>query len=92
MSRTSRGIALSTVWLDSEILLFKLECLRIKGIELEWFQNYLNNRWQCVQYGVVLSEKQHIAPGVNTGAYTVYYLCQGNHTPRVNLKKKGSKV
>ena len=53
---------------DSETLLFKLECLGIKGNELEWFKNYLNNRQQCVQYGVKLSEKQHIAYGVPQGS------------------------
>ena len=53
---------------DSETLLFKLECLGIKGNELEWFKNYLNNRRQCVQYEVKLSEKQHIAYGVPQGS------------------------
>ena len=49
------------------ILLRKMEKLGIRGIELEWFRNYLNNRNQFVSVNNENSLLNHINRGVPQG-------------------------
>ena len=53
---------------DLESLLFKLQCLGIGGDELKWFNNYINDRRQCVQHATSVSEKLPISCGVPQGS------------------------
>ena len=46
----------------------KLEFYGIRGIALEWFKNYVTQRYQCVRYNNEISEKQEITCGVPQGS------------------------
>jgi hypothetical protein len=54
--------------LDHAILLKKLEHYGIRGIPLAWFQSYLTNRYQYVDYYGVHSVKLKIRTGVPQGS------------------------
>jgi len=54
--------------LDHNILLRKLEHYGIRGLALQWFQNYLYNRKQCVTLNGATSSIQDIIYGVPQGS------------------------
>ena len=53
---------------NHKILLRKLEHLGIRGTPLNWFENYLNNRSQYVDFEGVSSQTQVISCGVPQGS------------------------
>ena len=53
---------------DHSLLLQKLEFYGIRGTALEWFKNYITQRYQCVRYNNEISEKQEITCGVPQGS------------------------
>jgi hypothetical protein len=53
---------------NHNILLKKLENYGIKGITLDWFKSYLNNRTQCIAYDDKLSTCLNITCGVPQGS------------------------
>ena len=53
---------------DHQILLRKLEHYGVRGISLQWFQNYLNDRKQYVQFKSENSETLNIDCGVPQGS------------------------
>ena len=54
--------------IDHNILLHKLEYYGFRGIVLDWFRNYLQNRTQYVSYLGSKSELQNITCGVPQGS------------------------
>lgn len=54
--------------LDHNILLNKLEHYRVRGTSLDWFQRYINNRYQFVGINNVNSSRKSIACGVPQGS------------------------
>ena len=54
--------------LDHTILISKLQHYGIKGTALQLLLSYLSNRKQFVQYGDILSQKNHILMGVPQGS------------------------
>ena len=54
--------------LDHNILLTKLETYGVRGIALEWFRSYLNNRKQCVDINGSRSSLRTITCGVPQGS------------------------
>ena len=53
---------------DTDTLLFKLKCIGIKGSEITWFNNYLNERKQQVKFQSHLSSSLDINCGVPQGS------------------------
>jgi retron-type reverse transcriptase len=53
---------------DHNILLTKMSNVGIRGMELEWFRNYLLNRQQFVSVGGVSSSKRSVRRGVPQGS------------------------
>ena len=53
---------------DHDILLYKLECHGFRGIVLNWFKSYLNNRRQFVPYQACDSEYENIKCGIPQGS------------------------
>lgn len=53
---------------DHKILLQKLECYRINGTNLSWFKSYLQDRFQKVSIGGVLSSPAKVESGVPQGS------------------------
>lgn len=53
---------------DHQILLSKLQKYGIRGKTLEWFQSYLHNRTQYVEYNNSHSTVKHISMGVPQGS------------------------
>lgn len=54
--------------LDHNILLHKLENYGIHGIPLNWFESYLRNRSQYVEFRTSVSQKKIISTGVPQGS------------------------
>ena len=53
---------------NHNILLYKLEHFGIRGVVLEWFQNYLSNRKQIVKYKLTVSNGLTMKCGVPQGS------------------------
>ena len=53
---------------NHDILNTKLEHYGIRGVVLQWFSNYLNNREQCVVYNGTTSKSMRIKCGVPQGS------------------------
>ena len=53
--------------LDHDILLFKLDTYGIKDRQLQWFNSYLKNHTQYVEYNGIKSGLSHISTGVPQG-------------------------
>lgn len=53
---------------NHQILLMKLEKYGIRGVPLNWFSNYLNNRQQYVTIDGVSSSKQSVLCGIPQGS------------------------
>ena len=66
--------------IDHKILINKLEYNGVRGIALERFRSYLENRKQYVLYNNVKSDIQDITYGVPQGSvlgsFVIYYLFQ----------------
>ena len=60
---------------DHSILLLKLQHYGIRGIALEWFKSYLDNRKQYVTYNGTKSDLQKVICGVPQGSILgpIYY-------------------
>ncbi len=54
--------------IDHKILLSKLEFYGIRGVANTWFENYLSNRYQFVNFKNMLSSTSHIKCGVLQGS------------------------
>ena len=54
--------------INHEILLFKLESYGVRGICLEWFRSYLNDRTQCVATNNQYSNTLAVEFGVQQGS------------------------
>ena len=57
--------------IDHEILLYKLEYYGFRGIVLDWFTSYLENRKQFVKYQSCDSAYKNIKCGVPQGSILV---------------------
>ena len=53
---------------NHDILFDKLEMYGVRGIALQWFRSYLNNRFQYVVYNGEKSDKKRITCGVPQGS------------------------
>lgn len=54
--------------MNHDILFDKLEIYGVRGIALQWFRSYLNNRFQYVVYNGEKSDKKRITCGVPQGS------------------------
>ena len=54
--------------LDHKILIKKLHYYGVRDKELEWFTNYLNNRWQCKELDDAQSQLLELQTGVPHGS------------------------
>ena len=63
--------------INHKILLQKLKYYGIDAMSLEWFQNYLHDRSQCVRVNNITSEKMlcWCSPRLYNGTFVVFTLC-----------------
>jgi hypothetical protein len=54
--------------IDWKVLLEKLSKCGIRGIELQWFKSYLENRYQRILFNETCSEEVEISLGVPQGS------------------------
>ena len=54
--------------IDHSILLYKLQYYGIRGVALKWFESYLSNRKQYVQFNEGVSSNSEITTGVPQGS------------------------
>ena len=70
-----------------DILLKKMNYYRIRGIILDWFQDYLSNRTQSTKFFTSLSTPRPIGYGVPQGSVlgpTLFYSSMMSHTYLLN--------
>ena len=71
--RTTATVQECCIWISRKRLILStmpVSCLNfdIKGKELDWFMDYLFNRWQCVEYDGCKSDLYHVVNGVPQGS------------------------
>ena len=60
--RESTNLSKAFETVNHSILLHKLEHIGIRGVVIEWFNNYLSNRKQVVKYKTSLSQGSVLGP------------------------------
>ena len=66
--RESTNLSKAFDTVNHSILLHKLEYIGIRGVVIEWFNNYLSNRKQVVKYKTSISNKMAVKSGVAQGS------------------------
>ena len=75
---------------DPEILTKKLQWFGIKNMPLSWFENYLTDRKQTVQFKTEQSEERPVNCGVQQGSFLgpLQFILYVNDLPKVCSKTK----
>ena len=75
---------------DSEILTKKLQWFGIKEMPLSWFENYLTDRKQTVQFKTEQSEERPVNCGVSRGTILgpLLFILYVNDLPKMCSKTK----
>ena len=66
--RESTNLSKAFDTVNHSILLHKLKHIRIRGVVIERFNNYLSNRKQVVKYKTSISNKMTVKSGVAQGS------------------------
>ena len=76
--------------MDSKILTEKLRWFGIKDMRLSWFENYLTDRKQTVQFKTEQPEERPVNCGVPQGSILgpLLYILYVNNLPKVCSKTK----
>lgn len=67
------------------VILFRLQQLRVDGVALQWFQDYLSGRYQQVKCGTLFSDWGVVKGGIPQGSTLgpLLFLIYVNHMPSV---------